>query len=96
MLYLHRLLPMSTFLKTALTATLAVSALLTLAGSKLVRAETSPLTTGSDLPQVENSTRLVTHAPIRITVRHFAEFSQNSFDPEPNDPPKGTGGSGAR
>jgi acid phosphatase class B len=87
---------MSTFLKTALTATLAVSVLLILAGSKLVRAETSPsINNGSEAIQLQNASP-ATHASIRSTVRYLAEPLQNSFDPEPNDPPKGTGGSGSR
>lgn len=86
---------MSTFLKTTLTATLAASVLLIMDDSKLVRAESSPSTNGSKSAQVQDASP-VASISIHSTVRHLAEPLQNSFDPEPNDPPKGTGGSGTR
>jgi hypothetical protein len=85
---------MSTFLKTALTATLAASVSVTLVGSKLVRAQASP--NRSDVSPVESPVSSVTTAPIRSDVRNLADSVLSSFDPEPNEPPKSSGGLGTR
>ena len=92
MLYLHRLLHMSTFTRLALTATLALSASLSLVESESVRAETSPIAPGSHAPQVEKTLSLADRSAIEV----FAEPLHSSFDPVPNDPPSRTGGSGTR
>ncbi len=92
MLYLHRLLHMGTFSRMALTATLALSASLSLVGSESVRAETRTITNGSHAPKVEKTLSLADRSSIEV----FVEPLHSSFDPEPNDPPSRTGGSGTR
>ncbi len=92
MLYLHRLLHMSTFLRMALTATLALSASLSLVGPKAVRVEAGTVADGLNAPQVEKTLGLTVHSDFRYVVKPLSA----SFDPEPNDPPSRTGGSGTR
>jgi hypothetical protein len=92
MLYLHRLLHMSTFLRMALTATLALSASLSLVRSESVRAEVSKSADDSNALQVEKTLGFA-H---RSKSQFVAEPLYATFDPEPNDPPSRTGGSGTR
>jgi hypothetical protein len=80
---------MGTFSRMALTATLALSALLSLIKTESVRAETKTVVKGSPAPQVER-------APSSADRPAFFEPLHTSFDPEPNDPPVRTGGSGTR
>lgn len=87
MLYLHRLLHMSSFSKISLTATLALSVLLWLVGSKTVRA--NGVADCSTAPQVKETLEIVARS---VNV----EPLNTTFDPEPNAPPKRTGGSGTR
>ncbi|MCU0548796.1 MAG: hypothetical protein MUC48_05560 [Leptolyngbya sp. Prado105] len=87
---------MSTFLKTALTATLAVSVSVTLVGSKLVHAEASCTPYDSDTLSVKSPVNSVVPAPICSNIRSLADPLISSFDPEPNEPPKSSGGLGTR
>lgn len=91
MLYLHRLLHMSTFLRMALTATLALSASLSLVGSKFVRAEIIQVADAIDVSQPKKTLSFATCCDSESVQR-----LSSTFDPEPNDPPKRTGGSGTR
>lgn len=92
MLYLHRLLHMSTFSRMALTATLALSASLWLVGSRSVRAEISEMADALTAPRVE----LPPDSTLRSTSQPVVQSNSNTFDPEPNAPPRRTGGSGTR
>ncbi|WP_156426840.1 hypothetical protein [Leptolyngbya sp. NIES-2104] len=83
---------MSTFFRMALTATLALGASFSLIGSESVRAEISKMADASTVPQVEGSTSSV----FRSAAESVVEQRVSTFDPEPNDPPKRTGGSGTR
>lgn len=85
---------MSTCLRTALTATLALSAVIVIAELNPVRAEASSLNCHSGVSQVERRESPL-YAPIRFA-RPFVEPLQASFDPEPTPPPTVTGGSGTR
>ncbi|MGG6268473.1 hypothetical protein ACQ4M3_39015 [Leptolyngbya sp. AN03gr2] len=81
---------MSTFFRMALTATLALSASFSLVGSESVRAEVRQLADALIAPQVKD--------PQVLAFRDESTVEQRSstFDPEPNDPPRRTGGSGTR
>lgn len=92
MLYLHRLLHMSTFFRMALTATLALSASFSLVGSESVRAEVSEMADALTAPQVKHPTSSV----FRPAANSVVAQRVSTFDPEPNDPPQRTGGSGTR
>lgn len=83
---------MSTFFRMALTATLALSASLSLVGAEFVRAEISTGADASNAPKVEKTLDFA-H---RCKVQSMVDPLYNSFDPEPNDPPRRTGGSGTR
>ncbi|BAU15463.1 hypothetical protein LEP3755_60220 [Leptolyngbya sp. NIES-3755] len=91
MLYLHRLLHMSTFFRMALTATLALSASFSLVGSESVRAEIRQMADALIAPQVKDP-QILAFRDDQSTV----EQRSSTFDPEPNDPPRRTGGSGTR
>lgn len=83
---------MSTFFRKALTATLALGASLSLVGSESVRAEISIGAGGLNAPQVEKTLGSAVRSDSQFVVKPLYA----SFDPEPNDPPSRTGGSGTR
>ena len=93
MLYIHRLLRMNIFSIMVLTATLALSASLSLVGLESVRAGTKMLVDGSYAPQVEKTPSFAVRSTM---IAVFIDPLQTSFEPEPNDPPSRTGGSGTR
>ncbi|MBD1844474.1 hypothetical protein H6F89_13935 [Cyanobacteria bacterium FACHB-63] len=88
MLYLHRLLQMSTFSRMALTATLALGASLSLA--KFAQAEIVTIASCLDAPSAG-----MVHSTFSNS-QPVAQLIDSTFDPEPNPPPSTTGGSGTR
>jgi len=84
---------MSTFLRIALTATLALGASLSLSElTRPVRAEISTVPESINTLPIEIKSSFTD----RSNLQAFAEPVYKSFEPVPNDPPIGTGGSGAR
>ncbi|MBE9010041.1 hypothetical protein IQ250_07465 [Pseudanabaenaceae cyanobacterium LEGE 13415] len=83
---------MSTFFRMALTATLALSVSFSLVGLKGVRAEISEMADALTARQVKDP---LTFA-LRSDTESQVEQRISTFDPEPNDPPRRTGGSGTR
>lgn len=88
MLYLHRLLQMSTFSRMALTATLALGASLSLA--KFAQAEVITIARSLDAPSAGMVYSTFSNS------QSVSNFIDSTFDPEPNPPPSTTGGSGTR
>lgn len=92
MLYLHWLLKMSTFSRMALTVTLALGASLSLIGSKFVQAEVNTIARSLETTPV----REVMHSAFYSDSQPVLALLDSTFDPEPNEPPDRTGGSGTR
>jgi hypothetical protein len=86
---------MDTSLRIALTATLALSALIVLARSNSVQAEASQPVNRSAALRIESRVSSTVHAP-NCSDCPLTEPLQSSFDPEPTEPPTITGGSGTR
>ena len=86
---------MRTFSKFALTATLALGASFGLVGMKPVVANMGDCDT-KVLSSASEAVRRDMTVPTSVSRQVIDPVYDNSFDPEPNDPPSGTGGAGTR